>query len=126
LVHAMGDRIQTPLVELDGGSQGVFHCLRVRLEVELSVLVVQAIVLVHPLVLSRWHVLEETSLGFVRLEPGLVEDGKTGDESFQSEELALAVEPVSTVRDWSWVVEGDFVFVSTTVQDEVVALFVAV
>jgi len=60
-------------------------------------------------------VFEESTLGRVGLEPGLVEHGQTWDKSLKSEEFALAVEPVSTIWNWCWVVELNGVLVGTTV-----------
>jgi len=66
-------------------------------------------------------VLVSGELVTVWLQPGLVEDAETWYKSFKSQEFAFSVEPVSTIGDWSWVIELDGVLVGSSVEDEVVA-----
>lgn len=59
----------------------------------------------------------------MRLHPGLEVGGQAWYISLKSKEFALAVEPVSTIGDWSRVVELNVVLVGSSVKMEIVAGF---
>lgn len=65
--------------------------------------------------LDNWGVLVESSVSAVWLQPGSVCGGERWYKSFKSEEFAFTVEPVSTIWDWSWVVEFDRSGIGTSV-----------
>lgn len=65
--------------------------------------------------LDNWGVLVEGSGTVMWLQPGGVCGGERWYKSFKSEEFAFTVEPVSTIWDWSWVVEFDRIGIGTSV-----------
>lgn len=66
-------------------------------------------------------ILEQREHEILGFEPSLVCPAETGVVSFKSQELALTVEPVSTVGDGCWVIELNGFLVSSTIKGEFIA-----